>query len=312
MKSIFTIIAAILLQVSFAQRYDLTQANLPFTPLTDATTLTLPQDWDDEEVTFNLPFSYSFYGTPASNLLYITTNAAFANASLDIPEPPSNTLILFGGAYDLIQKPNTTVKYKIEGTAPNRKFTVEFLNAGLFDVAPENGNINIQNTISENGCFSIHLGEASSTDEFALSSAIFGIYAVGKDSIAFGQAEGTSLVYTESKAAVVFDNESVYVDVYPGANKFFEFCPITTVSTAKVEEKSFSVYPNPAIHSIQFDAIKNNSMITFYDYTGKMVKQLNQVNAQEQIDVTDLISGIYLLKLTSKDGSVQTITLSKK
>jgi hypothetical protein len=225
---------------------------------------------------------------------------------------PGNTIILFGGSYDLVQKPTTTVKYKIEGVAPNRKFTVEYLNAGFYGEAPDSGNINIQNSISEDGCFSIHLGSASlPSSSTAFTDGLLGIYSIGKDSICYGTAEGSVLNYAEGLGDASLNNGDAYLTDYPGENKLFEFCPRNTTSTKKIVAQSFSVFPNPANDRIQLLGLKNNSSLVFYDITGKIAMQVNKVQATEQVDIAELKAGMYLLKSVASDGSIETLKFIK-
>ena len=317
MKSIFTIILTFFSIFSFSQRYNLTQTDQTFTPLTNAITLDLPDGWDEDQVQLTLPFSYSFYGSTPTNIVYVFTNTTFTDTEISpgppLPIPQQNFIDLYGGNYDLVQKVNTTVKYKIEGIAPNRKLTVEYLNAGFFDIAPEDGNISIQNTITEQGCFSIHLGNATATNpQSTFLGAVFGIYSSALDSVCYASAEGSSLVYADGLGDATLESILPLVNFYPGENKIIEFCPRSSLSTNKIENTAFSVFPNPSHSFIQFDEIKNNSVVNFYDFTGKLVKQLTQINALEQVDISDLTPGIYLLKSISKDGKTQTLTLSKK
>jgi len=313
MKNIFAIVLLLIAQFSNAQRYDLTQSNLPFTPLTNATTLELPQDWDDDQALIVLPFTYSFYGSAPSDSIFVQTNAAFTNLDFNVKSLPGNTIILFGGSYDLVQKPATTVKYKIEGVAPNRKFTVEYLNAGFYGEAPDSGNINIQNSVSEDGCFSIHLGSASlPSSSTAFTDGLLGIYSIGKDSICYGTAEGDVLNYAEGLGDASLNSGDAFLTDYPGENKFFEFCPRNTTSTKKIVEQLFSVFPNPSMDRIQLLGLKNNSLLVFYDITGKIALQVNKVQASEQVDISELKAGMYLLKSVASDGSIETLKFIKK
>lgn len=312
MKNIITIVLLLIAQLSIAQRYDLTQSNLPFTPLTNATTLDLPQDWDDDQVLIVLPFTYSFYGSTPSDSIYVQSNAAFTNLDFNLKVLSDNTIVLFGGSYDLVQKPTTTVSYKIEGVAPNRKFTVEYLNAGFYGESPDSGNINIQNSVSEDGCFSIHLGSASlPSSSTAFTDGLLGIYSIGKDSICYGTAEGSVLNYAEGLGDASLNNGDPYLTDYPGENKLFEFCPRNTTSLNKIGEQMFSVFPNPANERIQLLGLENNTSLLFYDVTGKLVMQVNKVQAAEQVDISELKAGMYLVKSLASDGSMETLKFIK-
>jgi len=74
----------------------------------------------------------------------------------------------------------------------------------------------------------------------------------------------------------------------------------------------FSVFPNPSMDRIQLLGLKNNSLLVFYDITGKIALQVNKVQASEQVDISELKAGMYLLKSVASDGSIETLKFIKK
>lgn len=71
---------------------------------------------------------------------------------------------------------------------------------------------------------------------------------------------------------------------------------------------SFSVYPNPTAGNVNLNinlADANDLTISITNVLGATVKTVNMKNvsfATEQIDLSNLQSGLYLMKITSKDG----------
>jgi hypothetical protein len=66
----------------------------------------------------------------------------------------------------------------------------------------------------------------------------------------------------------------------------------------------FSVYPNPVSNIINFSNEANAvvSTIEMSDLNGRVVKTVN-VNATEgQVSVSDLATGIYMMKITTDQG----------
>jgi myo-inositol-hexaphosphate 3-phosphohydrolase len=63
-----------------------------------------------------------------------------------------------------------------------------------------------------------------------------------------------------------------------------------------------SIYPNPASHKVNIISNHKIDSIEVYDILGKRVKSLKNTN---EIDVTDLNSGLYLFKIWI-DKQVQT------
>ena len=84
-----------------------------------------------------------------------------------------------------------------------------------------------------------------------------------------------------------------------------------TVGLAAVfyeEQKSFSVYPNPAKEFIQIDLnqdLSENAELNLYNQQGQLVKSLNHFNNQERIYLNDLERGLYIARLVTK-GQVLT------
>lgn len=82
-----------------------------------------------------------------------------------------------------------------------------------------------------------------------------------------------------------------YAYFYPGG--------ITNVKTLK--SLSFSVYPNPANDRLTIICSNEKVKLQIYDITGRLV--LEKENANSEIDINNLPSGLYLLKIIDKDIS---------
>jgi hypothetical protein len=66
----------------------------------------------------------------------------------------------------------------------------------------------------------------------------------------------------------------------------------------------FSMYPNPAndVLNVQFSKM-NNVSVTIYSLGGQMLKQASIEGNSGQINVADLKTGVYILKVISAEGS---------
>jgi hypothetical protein len=77
----------------------------------------------------------------------------------------------------------------------------------------------------------------------------------------------------------------------------------------------FSVYPNPANNLLTVnleDAINKNLNLTIYNAIGAVMKTISIQQNQQQIDVSDLSNGFYLMELKSPNGhSMQKLTIEK-
>jgi len=86
--------------------------------------------------------------------------------------------------------------------------------------------------------------------------------------------------------------------------------PINTAIRKPVISREITLYPNPAVDVIN---IKSSAMITYFELYDMMGHRLMmQKNPQSVISVSDLQSGMYIVKITSRDGSVKTEKLLKR
>ncbi|MEN9336264.1 MAG: hypothetical protein RLZZ500_1251 [Bacteroidota bacterium] len=72
-------------------------------------------------------------------------------------------------------------------------------------------------------------------------------------------------------------------------------------NTATVKPK-ITVYPVPFSTVLNIENASEISTLTIMDTTGKIIRTLNQPNAS--VDVSDLATGLYVLQMKQKDGSV--------
>jgi hypothetical protein len=76
-----------------------------------------------------------------------------------------------------------------------------------------------------------------------------------------------------------------------------------------ISNSLISIYPNPA-HTILFvEGIDQNSMISIYDLTGRML--INSQIVDNMIDISSLANGIYIIKIKGK-SFIKTIRFIKK
>ena len=90
-----------------------------------------------------------------------------------------------------------------------------------------------------------------------------------------------------------------------------------TLGTAKVAEsqvkdealKAISIYPNPVKNTLFFNADLQGTQILIFNNTGSLI--VNQVIKENSMDVSNLITGIYLA-VFEKDGNKITKQFIKK
>ena len=68
----------------------------------------------------------------------------------------------------------------------------------------------------------------------------------------------------------------------------------------------FKIYPNPSnsILIIELSQITKNSTLTIYNFNGQEIKTQQLINIKSQLDISNLTSGIYIVKLIT-DNSIE-------
>ena len=107
-----------------------------------------------------------------------------------------------------------------------------------------------------------------------------------------------------AKTVVRIDNDKVLLK---GDNGFL-------VSTEeKVEITTVSMFPNPSSDKINLTGLKNGSVITVYDMTGRKAVSISEINYTEiNIDISELENGMYIVSVESEDSIVYQSKLIKE
>lgn len=97
----------------------------------------------------------------------------------------------------------------------------------------------------------------------------------------------------------------------PNADFYFDDINISwqewdesTMSTPIQDYTNVAIYPNPAEHFIMIDGVDYNTNVDIYDISGKIVKSFTFESKSQQIDVSDLVKGIYLARLNNEQTTL--------
>jgi len=74
---------------------------------------------------------------------------------------------------------------------------------------------------------------------------------------------------------------------------------IVLSADSSIEPKNLTVYPNPAKNEIAFDLPLAQSVMTLFDITGKKIRQARLQGRNQRIDIENLNSGVYLIRIES-------------
>jgi hypothetical protein len=111
--------------------------------------------------------------------------------------------------------------------------------------------------------------------------------------------------------------DGMYFDMMRNFESCISAVPIrigaSTVGLNEIKnENRISVFPNPSKNTIQVSSQKMLSKVTITDAFGKLVIDISTNDSTTNIDISDLISGIYFVNSTAIDGSVKTNKLIKE
>lgn len=102
------------------------------------------------------------------------------------------------------------------------------------------------------------------------------------------------------------------VNSYGSCGTLFFTPPLTggdqTTSTSDPLTEKISVNPNPVFDFIEivFDSDTDNYTIEIINSLGRSLKSKHSVSHREQLDVTDLLTGIYFIKISKQNKIILT------
>ena len=86
--------------------------------------------------------------------------------------------------------------------------------------------------------------------------------------------------------------------------------PSCTMGTSEINGKDkLSIYPNPFKDVVYISNVKDVVSINILDISGRLIKT---VKPSKEINLNELKSGMYLINLRMKDGTLQTVKAIKK
>jgi len=88
-----------------------------------------------------------------------------------------------------------------------------------------------------------------------------------------------------------------------------DYVKVVSYGALTVEEnnQTISLYPNPAREQVSF-TLESDAQVSIFDMTGRKVSETNVAAGQAQLDVNELVNGVYFVNFRFADG---TTTVSK-
>jgi len=111
-----------------------------------------------------------------------------------------------------------------------------------------------------------------------------------------------------------FDKVSIFFDFgISGNNKVYYWDDVTFVNTVGLhhpDAANMVVYPNPAENNLYFSSTTTLRKVAIYNVVGTQVKEYG--NVLQSLNVSDLKTGVYVIRLTDVNGKITTSKFVKK
>jgi hypothetical protein len=107
-------------------------------------------------------------------------------------------------------------------------------------------------------------------------------------------------------------DKKTFTDDHAGWTYFDDFVYeiATGINDKSITEKEIKLYPNPAVDVLYLSIQDPLASLTVHNSYGQLVKSIN--NPDRKFDVSDLPSGIYMLKVTDQSGNIYKSKFIKK
>lgn len=296
--------------------YQFTLDNAVYVPLSNATVLTDSTGWDDPNFSITLPFSITIGGVTGSEVDFDGLGGLLAMydgsgaQQVGILAPFDCDIIDRGYDSSITLSP---ISYRIDGSAPNRIFKLEWKEAGSYGEYINTGGI-LQMYIS----FQMWVYEGTNVVEYRYGPNTI------TDSVEFYEGEtgatigvakldltGLSIIALSGPAAnpTVINLEQEIVGT-PPAGTVYRFTPQAVGGSVATQQISqlLKAYPNPASDQlyIQFNGTTSTELY-LTDLRGQLVKTLTLHPGQQNIGLHNLAQGVYLLQLQGIPGSMRIV-----
>ena len=215
------------------------------------------------------------------------------------------------------------VGYEVAGAAPNRIFKMEWSNAGFYDEYDQTGNfgnlINFQLWFYETtGSFRVHFGP--NTIKSADAYQIFGkptlLFAKNIDFMSAdfanegfwslaGDASNPTINYIPQFTGFLEANELLNSD--PVNGQVYYFYTQENVGVVESNKMEWSAYPNPTKETI-FIKVASEDIVEIYNMNGQLCSSTQVRKGTQQLDLSELNQGLYVLKLKSNPNATKRIT----
>src|SRR5690606_29734799 len=165
-------------------------------------------------------------------------------------------------------------------------------NAGCYTASALAGQSETSATVYANGTISVNNGDTTHTDRMDVYPSFDEFTIPPSGSVAW-----VSVVFTDNSSFPLYKDTLTFICTN---NK------TTAINNLKTSEKSIQIYPNPANNfvNVVYDRSLNVKNIAVYNLIGKMVSIYKVGNTSAKLDIDNLPSGVYFVRLLNDKGIV--------
>ncbi|HET8810006.1 MAG TPA: T9SS type A sorting domain-containing protein [Flavobacteriaceae bacterium] len=294
--------------------YDFNVSTGTYQNLTNSTSLNNGMFWDDPNYTIPIGFDFEICGN-TYNTIYIT-DWGYGGSLFSEPNPAGSVSLIIPISQDLIDLSHNAgpslspISYKTTGTAGNRILKIEWKNAGFWG-CPDYMNFQVW-LYENNNSIAYHYGPSSVNNPACSFEGETGPITMfwplfNWDTGSFikpgyaitGNPSSPTLVVLDPNNPPPAGSSSALNGMIPDGT-IYTFTP-DNLSIKTNEAIAFSIYPNPVADMLTFKTKSSfgNYRIEILSLTGQKVKTFSQTQ-NHQINISDLASGIYFVKVISK------------
>ena len=136
------------------------------------------------------------------------------------------------------------------------------------------------------------------TDAFDFSTGNYEWVESGEVDI-WGILDGYALGYPDFYVAFVYKSTSESASSWE-----IDYVKVVSFGTEAVEEnnQTIGLYPNPACEQVSF-TLESDAQVSIFDMTGRKVSETECKAGQAQLDVNELVNGVYFVNFRFADGT---------
>lgn len=295
MKSI-TLLFSIFTTSLIAQNYTVSSFVGGYSDLSNPQVLTNTV-WDDPELIIAAGFDVKLNGVSFDSLLIsdlgCTVTGLENGVEIGGAINPSLTDIIDRG-YDA-GVTQSSITYTTDGFVGNRILKIQWKNVGSYGEYDLDGNsmyINFQLWMYEQGDYiEVRYGASSISDANVFYEGESGVGVVIASSL-FGSSPNDVYLTGSTNFPSQVSSFS-YMTGTPQNGQIYRFSPSLSIGVDENSNRSLNVFPNPCRDVLNIKNAESGELKVF-DINGRVVVA-QQINAMEQIEVSDLVSGSYLV-----------------